>query len=123
MAKTDRKHDWIELDAPRIPPGRGSQLGLFARGFLPIAKARTKGKAVNIFTTLGRHKRLFRPWLMFAGRLMPGGTLPREESELVILRTALNCRARYEWEQHQSLGRQAGLTTEDIERVREGGGA
>jgi alkylhydroperoxidase family enzyme len=106
-----------------VPPGRGRELGLFARVFLPIARRRTGGKAVNIFATLGRHKRMFRPWLLFAGRLMPGGTLPRDETELVILRTAVNCRARYEWEQHQSFGRAAGLSTEEIERVREGAGA
>jgi alkylhydroperoxidase family enzyme len=60
---------------------------------------------------------------MFAGRLMPRGTLPRDETELVILRTAINCRARYEWEQHQSIGRRAGLTDADVERVKEGAGA
>jgi alkylhydroperoxidase family enzyme len=81
---------------------------------------RTGGRAFHIFQTLGRHKRLFRPWLMFAGRLMPGGKLPRTESELVILRTAINCRVRYEWEQHCWLGRKAGLTADEVQRVRGG---
>jgi alkylhydroperoxidase family enzyme len=112
--------DWIELDQPRVPPGKGRQLGLFARGFVPLMRRQSKGRTVNIFATLGRNKRFFRPWLMFAGRLMPRGTLPRADTELVILRTAINCRARYEWEQHQSIARRAGLDDADVERVRQG---
>ena len=40
--------------------------------------------------TIARHRRLFRPWLRFAATLMPGGVLPRADSELVILRVAHN---------------------------------
>jgi alkylhydroperoxidase family enzyme len=115
--------EWIELDEPRIPPGKGRELGLFARASLPVMRRATKGKAVNIFATLGRHRGLFRRWLMFASKLMPRGTLPRADSELVILRVGVLCRARYEWEQHQSFARRAGLTDAEIERVREGPGA
>ena len=115
--------EWIELDQPRVPPGKGRQLGLFARAFVPLMRRRSKGRTVNIFATLGRNKRFFRPWLMFAGRLMPRGTLPRADTELVILRTAINCRARYEWEQHQGIARRAGLSDAEIERVKDGPGA
>jgi len=115
--------DWIELEEPRVPPGKGRQLGLFARAMVPVIRRQSKGRTVNIFATLGRNKRFFRPWLMFAARLMPRGTLPREETELVILRTSINCRARYEWEQHQSIARRAGLSDADVERVKEGAGA
>ena len=112
--------DWIELERPRIPPGKGSDLGLFARALVPLIRRVSRGRSVNIFATLGRNRRFFRPWLMFATRLMPRGTLPREDTELVILRTAVNCRARYEWEQHQGIARRAGLSDADVERVREG---
>lgn len=71
-------------------------------------------------TTLARHRGLFRAWLRFAARLMPGGVLPRAETELLILRVAHNCGSAYEWRHHERLGRQAGLTREEIERVREG---
>lgn len=114
---------WIEHERPRVAPGSGRELGLFARLYIPLARRASRGRSVNIFATLGRHKRLFRPWLSFAMRLMPFGTLPRDEAELVILRTAVNCRARYEWEQHQALARRAGLNDEDVERVREGASA
>jgi AhpD family alkylhydroperoxidase len=54
---------------------------------------------------------------------MPGGTLPRAESELVILRVAHVTGSAYEWQQHVRLGRSAGLTDEEIARVRLGAGA
>lgn len=84
--------------------------------------AATGGGPPNIFTTLARHRSLFRKWLRFAGALMPGGVLPRSDSELVILRVAHNSGSEYEWRQHERIALTAGLTTEDVERVREGHG-
>lgn len=80
----------------------------------------TGGRPPNIFTTLARHRRLFRRWLWFAAALMPGGRLPREETELVILRVADNTDCEYEWGHHERLGRRAGLSREEIARVCEG---
>ena len=58
--------------------------------------------------TLGRHRPLFRGWLRFAGRLMPGGKLPRRETEMVILRVAHLRQCAYEFEHHARLARRAG---------------
>jgi alkylhydroperoxidase family enzyme len=110
-------------EAPRIAPGTGGDIGrinavitrLIGRG------ARTVGPP-NLFTTLARHRRLFLPWLMFAGRLMPGGRLPRRDSELLILRVAHNCGSAYEWSHHERIGRTVGLSAEQIEALRSGGG-
>jgi alkylhydroperoxidase family enzyme len=77
--------------------------------------------ATNIFTTLVRHRRLFRRWSMFAGVLLTG-TLPARDRELVILRTGWLCQAPYEWGQHVRLGRRAGLTDDEIQRITEGPG-
>lgn len=92
-----------------------------------MALARTLGAAVgsgppHIFTTLARHRRLFRRWLRFAGALMPGGKLPRAASELVILRVAHNTGSDYEWSQHERIALTAGLGAEQVQRVREGSG-
>jgi AhpD family alkylhydroperoxidase len=105
---------------PRITPGTRSQMG-FANslivGFLGRA---TKRHPPHIFTTLARHRRLFRRWLWFAGGLMPGGTLPRADTELVILRVAHRTSCDYEWDHPERIGRGAGLSREEIERVRSG---
>ncbi len=107
-------------DAPRIAPGDRSQTGLVNHFLARVLGMATGGGPPNIFTTLGRHPRLFRRWLRFAGALMPGGLLPRVDSELVILRVAHNCGSEYEWRHHERLGAVAGLGADEIARVREG---
>jgi AhpD family alkylhydroperoxidase len=108
---------------PRIPPGGPAEIG--RRNYLI---ARVLGAAAgsgppHVFTTLARHRRIFRRWLRFAGALMPGGVLPRADSELTILRVAHNTGCEYEWGHHERLGRLAGLSSEQIARVREGSSA
>jgi AhpD family alkylhydroperoxidase len=103
---------------PRIAPGRRSDIGIVNSAIAAIARRVTHTRsAPHIFTTLSRHRRLFRPWLRFAGRLMPGGTLPRVDTELVILRVSVNSACDYEWDHHVALGRRAGLSDEQIDRV------
>ena len=75
---------------------------------------------MTLFLTLGRHKRLFRGWLAFAGLLMPGGRLPRADSEVVILRVAHLRGSAYERGQHERIGRGAGLSGADVARTTEG---
>ncbi len=70
-----------------------------------------------IFTTLGRTRGVFTGWLHFAARLMPFGSLPRRECELVILTVAQARQCRYEQEHHRQLGRRAGLTAAEIEAL------
>jgi alkylhydroperoxidase family enzyme len=67
-----------------------------------------------IFTTLGRHPRLFRAWLIYSAHLMPFGTLPRRDAELVILRVAWRCGEAYEWWYHVPLALRAGLRPAEI---------
>jgi alkylhydroperoxidase family enzyme len=51
---------------------------------------------------------------------MPSGRLARVDTELVILRVAHNAGSEYEWGHHERLGKRAGLTVEEIARVRSG---
>jgi AhpD family alkylhydroperoxidase len=106
--------------SPRVPPGGRRELGLVNAGIARIASRAAGGGPVNIFLTLGRHRGLFRRWLVFASGLMPRGKLPRVETELLILRTARNAGCEYEWNHHQRIGRAAGLSAEEVQRVREG---
>ena len=75
--------------------------------------------AVNIFRTLVRHPGLFRRWLPFGGKLL-AGKLPARDREILILRTAVNCDAPYEWAQHVRIGRSVGLTNDEIDRIKRG---
>jgi AhpD family alkylhydroperoxidase len=110
----------MSIDTPRVTPGTPAQIGRVNTAITRLLGAATGGPPPNLFTTLARHRGLFRPWLRFAGALMPGGTLPREESELVILRVAHLTGCAYEWHHHERLGARAGLSVEEITRVRDG---
>ena len=82
-----------------------------------IAGVATHGEPPRVFAEIGRHPRLFRAWLPFAGALLLRGDLPRADAELAILRTASNCDCRYELIQHVPLAQRAGLTAAEIDAV------
>jgi alkylhydroperoxidase family enzyme len=101
----------------RIAPADVRKLGPLAR-VTALGSARVlRSQPANIFRVLGRHPSLFRAWLRYSSKLMPRGTLPRRDAELVILRVAWRTRAAYEWHQHVWLGARAGLAGADVERA------
>lgn len=113
----------VRPEEPRVPPASRRELG-FVNGLVCAVIGRaTGGEPPNVFTTLGRNRRLFRAWLRFAGRLMPFGSFARAETELVILRVAVLCGSDYEWQQHVALAQRAGVAVEEIERVAVGADA
>ncbi|WP_433734425.1 carboxymuconolactone decarboxylase family protein [Nocardia sp. CA-129566] len=102
---------------PRISPGRLRELGPINWVVWQLLSRAAGTDDAHLFSTLGRTKGLFRGWLHFSGRLMPGGRLPRHESELVILRVARLRDCAYEMDHHIRIGRRAGVTPEILERV------
>jgi len=107
-------------DQPRIAPARPADLRPLPRLVAAITGRITGTGPPNIFTTLGQHPRLFRAWLRYSARLMPFGSLPRRDTELVILRVAWQCRSAYEWNQHVALALRIGLTQAEVAGAAEG---
>lgn len=105
---------------PRITPGRFRRLGPVNWIAWRVLSAAAGTSDAHLFSTLGRAGGLFRGWLHYSGTLMPGGKLPRHESELVILRVAHLRGCDYEMDHHVRLGRRAGVTAEILQRVIEG---
>src|ERR1700758_1384701 len=99
---------------PRIAPGTRAQIGAVNSAITRVLALGTGGVPAHVFTTLARHRSLFRRWLIFASGLMPGGRLPRADGELLILRTARNCGCEYEWRHHERIGKVAGLSAEQV---------
>lgn len=98
---------------PRITPA-GSPLGTF----IAAAAGRvTHTEPLRIFTTLSRHRRLFRSWLPLACVLLLRGDLPRADRELLVLRTAWNCGCWYEWVQHAGMATSHGLAPQLIDAI------
>lgn len=108
---------------PRIAPGTAADLRRSDLALARVLGLATGGGPPHLFTTLARHRGLFRRWLRFAGALMPGGALPRADSELLILRVAHNCGCEYEWRQHERIALTAGLDADAVRRVRDGADA
>jgi alkylhydroperoxidase family enzyme len=111
------------MPQPRITPGTRADLGAINFAIARLIGLATGGGPPHLFTTVGRHRGLFRPWLRFAAALMPGGRLPRADSELLILRVAHNCSCEYEWRHHERIAQQEGLSAQDVARVRLGDAA
>lgn len=77
-------------------------------------------REVNIYSTVVRNPRLFRPWIDLAHELLLRGQLARRTKELLIMRTSWRSHCEYEWAQHRRLGMQAGLTERDVAAVAAG---
>ncbi|QMW65505.1 carboxymuconolactone decarboxylase family protein [Mumia sp. ZJ1417] len=99
---------------PRVSPGGRRDLGLLNATLARIASRVVGVRDVHLFSVLGRTRGLFRGWLHYSGRLMPFGTLPRRQAELVILRVAALRESAYELDHHRRLGARAGLRAEEI---------
>ena len=66
---------------------------------------------------------MFKRWANFGGFLLYGGELSARHRELLILRTAWNTGAEYEWGQHARIARDLGLDEDEITRVVKGADA
>jgi len=103
-------------DKPRIPPIPATERDAETEDLLAAAGPFADN---NIFTTMVRHRRLYKRWLPY-GTAMLYAKLPPRDRELLILRTADRCDSDYEWIQHCRVAKDAGLSEAEIEQVRAG---
>lgn len=83
---------------------------------------RNSRDAGSAMTMLVHHPKLARLFLKFNVELLYRSTLPGNLRELAILRTAHRRGCEYEWAHHVTIGKEAGLTDEDIENLQHGAG-
>ena len=108
----------MKLDTPRLEPIQPEDwTDEIKKTLQPNVE---KGTVFNIFKTLSHHPDLFRRWLVFGNHVLFKSTLPPRERELIILRIGWLCEAEYEWAQHVLIGKEAGLTAEEIARIKAG---
>jgi alkylhydroperoxidase family enzyme len=72
---------------------------------------------VNILKALANHEVLMSRWNPLANHLLTTSTLTPRQRELVILRTARNVGAEYEWSHHVVFAKKAGIDPEEINRL------
>ncbi|MBX3313959.1 MAG: carboxymuconolactone decarboxylase family protein [Actinobacteria bacterium] len=99
-------------DGPRIPPLPPSDRD--PRTAELLDSLRMGDEDMNLFATLAHHPRLLKRWSAFGGLLLFGGALSDRDREVLILRTAANTGADYEWGHHVALATSAGLSSDEI---------
>jgi len=77
----------------------------------------------GFFATLNRSPELLASFVQMGSDLSTETTLAPRLRELAILRTGWLCGAPYQWGEHARAAMQAGVTAEEVARVREGSSA
>jgi alkylhydroperoxidase family enzyme len=86
---------------------------------LPPRRA-DRPKALNALGTLAHHPALTRAFHGFNGHILFASSLTPRQRELLVLRVAAVRQSAYEWAQHVVLAGDAGLGSDEIERIAEG---
>ena len=71
----------------------------------------------NIFRAVANTTASLKPFLEFAGSILLQSKFDRRLRELAILRIATITSSKYEWVQHERIGRIVGLSDDEIARV------
>jgi 4-carboxymuconolactone decarboxylase len=108
----------MRLTRPRIPPLPQAEWNSEIQELM--ARLEREGRVFNIFTTLARHPGLLRRWMVFGNHVLSKSTLPPRERELAILRMGWLCRTEYEWGHHVAIGKNAGVSADEVKRVAQG---
>ncbi|HEV7649738.1 MAG TPA: carboxymuconolactone decarboxylase family protein [Actinophytocola sp.] len=96
-------------DGARVPP-----LAPEERDQRQAALVAQAGAELAVYTTLVRNTDVFADLLPLGQRLLELSTLEPRVRELLILRVAWRCRAAYVWSHHETIGRAAGVTDDDL---------
>ena len=75
---------------------------------------------LNIFRALANSPQVLKGFNNLGGRLLYRGALPARTRELVVLRVGAMLGSDYEWAQHVQIGREAGLSDDEIRAMRDG---
>jgi alkylhydroperoxidase family enzyme len=80
----------------------------------------SRPKALNVLGTFAHHPELATAYHTLTGHVLFATTLTPRQREVLVLRVAAVREAEYEWRQHLVIGRDVGLTADDVERIAAG---
>jgi 4-carboxymuconolactone decarboxylase len=111
---------------PRLAPVEGEAMGERELALIQSLRKITaypKDNPVHpFFTTLAHQPAFFEAYMQLGISIASAG-LPLRTRELIILRTGWLCGAPYQFGEHVVSGKKAGLTEEDIARIKQGSSA
>lgn len=109
----------MRLNKPRIAPLTDSEINDEHREML--GGRFRKGSLLNIFRTLLHAPKAYKAFMWWGGYILSDqNAIPAREREIIILRAGYNWKSGYEWAQHVRIGKDCGLTDEEIERIKAG---
>ena len=113
----------MRLTAPRIAPLQDDALTPEqTEALLPMRTG--KMGVLNIFRTLAHAPKALARFNQWGGYVLSRrNDLPEREREIVILRIGFLCKSGYEFTQHTRIGLEAGLSGEEIARIKQGASA
>ena len=104
---------------PPLPADEWDDAVLGALRMMPEER-RNPVAAGNAISTFVNHPDLTRSYLTFSFYLLTRSTLLPRLRELAVLRIAHLTSCAYEWDEHITIGQQAGLTLDEIDALQRG---
>jgi 4-carboxymuconolactone decarboxylase len=106
------------LAQPRIKALKESEMTAEQREL--VKPQMRNGSVPNLYATIANHPKLYGPRVRFGSYLQRESLLPPKTRELLIMRTAWNIRAEYEWAHHVEASKAAGFSDAEIQRIAQG---
>jgi hypothetical protein len=128
----EARDEYIIGRPQRLAPLKKSEMSEASRDEAEAFRKSTSGMTANpvapgdippMVATMIRHPALWRQHTALAKQLMLNGSLPNRDRELAVLCVGWLWKAPVEWGEHVSIGKKAGLSAEEIERVTHGSDA
>ena len=109
----------MRLKAPRIAPLSNEEMSDEQKEMM--GERFDRNAIFNVFRTIARAPKAYKAFMHWGGYILSKrNDLSARDRELVILRAGYNWKAGYEWAQHVVIGKEAGLTDEEVERIKAG---
>ena len=110
----------MRLTSPRIAPLQNAEMDAEQQEIVaPMGE-----RVINIFRTMVQAPKAAKGFLAWGNYVLSKkNDLPAREREIVILRIGFLCKSGYEWTQHVPIGVRAGLTEDEVARIKGGSDA
>ena len=110
----------MRLTSPRISPLQNAEMDAEQQEIVaPMGE-----RVLNIFRTMIQAPKAAKGFLAWGNYVLSKkNDLPAREREIVILRIGFLCTSGYEWTQHVPIGVRAGLTEDEVARIKGGADA
>ena len=110
----------MRLTSPRIAPLQNADMDAEQQEIV----APMGDRVLNIFRTMIQAPKAAKGFLAWGNYVLSKkNDLPGREREIVILRIGFLCKSGYEWTQHVPIGQRAGLTDDEVARIKIGADA